>query len=187
MQTKLITSAVLLAMWTATATAGGSDVKQGLERLKGTWKLVYEENAGVKIPVKPNEVFIFDRDMVVNKVGDKITDELFVRIAPGKTPIEKALEASTTLGCMGSPGAQGLFLVASALLAERRPALDLWGVDICFGYKMPYRAIYKLQGNKLTLCVNFTSNGIRPTDFSTNATNTRIYLLIMEKIESQGK
>jgi uncharacterized protein (TIGR03067 family) len=50
----------------------------------------------------------------------------------------------------------------------------------------PCPAIYKLDGNELTICVNFAPGAKRPTDFTATAKNRNI-LLIMEKIEKNQK
>jgi uncharacterized protein (TIGR03067 family) len=47
-------------------------------------------------------------------------------------------------------------------------------------------AIYKVEGNKLTICVRFEPGSKRPTDFTSNQTNRNI-ILIMVKVEAKQK
>jgi uncharacterized protein (TIGR03067 family) len=47
---------------------------------------------------------------------------------------------------------------------------------------IPSLAIYKLEGNKLSICINFNVGAKRPTAFECNESNRNI-ILIMEKVE----
>jgi uncharacterized protein (TIGR03067 family) len=51
---------------------------------------------------------------------------------------------------------------------------------------VPSPAIYKIEGNKLTICVNFAPGGKRPNAFESNQTNRNI-ILTMEKMEDKKK
>ena len=51
---------------------------------------------------------------------------------------------------------------------------------------VPSPAIYKMEGNKLTICVNFATGGKRPNAFESNQTNRNI-ILTMEKMEDKKK
>jgi uncharacterized protein (TIGR03067 family) len=51
---------------------------------------------------------------------------------------------------------------------------------------VPSPAIYKMEGNKLTICVNFAPGGKRPTAFESNQTNRNI-ILTMEKMDEKKK
>jgi uncharacterized protein (TIGR03067 family) len=146
MKTKLLAVVLLFGAWSVLATAQGDDAKKELESLKGTWKLMEETDSGQKIPVDPNEIFIFNGDNLVNKVGTKITDEFQIKIVgAAKNPKE----------------------------------IDLIPLkDPNKGMTSP--AIYKVEGNKLTICVNFAVGSKRPTAFTSDQTNRNI-ILTMEK------
>jgi uncharacterized protein (TIGR03067 family) len=47
-------------------------------------------------------------------------------------------------------------------------------------------AIYKIESKKLTICVNFAPGGKRPVDFTSDAKNRNI-ILVMEKVEKSQK
>jgi hypothetical protein len=49
---------------------------------------------------------------------------------------------------------------------------------------VPWPAIYKIEGNKLTLCVNFDAGTKRPTTFTSDQTN-RSTILVMEKVPAK--
>jgi uncharacterized protein (TIGR03067 family) len=48
---------------------------------------------------------------------------------------------------------------------------------------VPAPAIYKVEGNKLTICVNFTPGAKRPSNFESNNTNRNI-ILTMQKMDA---
>jgi uncharacterized protein (TIGR03067 family) len=49
---------------------------------------------------------------------------------------------------------------------------------------IPCPAIYKIEGNQLVICVNFSPNGKRPSGFDSNANNRNI-ILKMDKMEKK--
>jgi uncharacterized protein (TIGR03067 family) len=91
MQVKLFAVVVLLATWTLAGTAGGNDDNTELKKLQGTWKVVYEEDSGLKMPVKPEERFIFLGDKLMHKVGEKVTGEYRIKVRPSKSPAQMEL------------------------------------------------------------------------------------------------
>jgi uncharacterized protein (TIGR03067 family) len=149
MKTKVLAVVLLFGAWSVLATAGGDDAKKELEKLGGTWKLIEETDSGQKIPVDPNEVFIFKGESLTNKVGAKTTDEFTVKVMPGKNPKE------------------------IDLIPLKEPNKGV-----------PSPAIYKVEGNKLTICVNFAPGSKRPTAFTSDQTNRNI-ILTMEKSEAK--
>jgi uncharacterized protein (TIGR03067 family) len=152
MKTKVLAVALLFGAWAVLATAGGGDdAKKEMEKLQGTWKLTSEVDSGQNIPVDPNETFTFKGEDLINKVGNKATDEFKVKIIPGKTPKE------------------------IDLIPQKEPNKGV-----------PSPAIYKIEGNKLIVCVNFAPGSKRPGGFDSNQTNRNI-ILTMEKSDAAKK
>jgi uncharacterized protein (TIGR03067 family) len=151
MKTKVLAVVLLFGAWAVLATAGGDDAKKEMEKLQGTWKLTSETDSGQNIPVDPNEIFTFKGEDLVNKVGNKVTDEFKVKISAGKTPKE------------------------IDLIPQKEPNKGV-----------PSPGIYKIEGNKLTVCVNFSPGSKRPAGFDSNQTNRNI-VLTMEKSDAAKK
>jgi uncharacterized protein (TIGR03067 family) len=152
MTTKLLALTLLFSALTFAGTTAGEDAKRELAQLKGTWRVLSEETAGLKIPADPNQVFIFSGPYLLVKVGTKITDEFRVEIVnAAKDPKE----------------------------------MDL------IHFKEPYKGmvcptIYKIEGNKLTLGVNFTPGNKRPAAFTTDQANGNT-VLTLEKVGPKQK
>lgn len=152
MKTKVVALALLFGVWSVVASAGGDDAKKELEKLKGTWKLTSEVDSGQQIPPDAmGEIFVFNGDNVVNKVGAKVTDEFQIKLNPAKSPKE------------------------IDLIPLKEPNKGV-----------PSPGIYKVEGNKLVICVNFAPGSKRPTGFDSNQTNRNI-ILTMEKMEGAKK
>jgi uncharacterized protein (TIGR03067 family) len=151
MKSNLLALLVLFGAWSAIATGQGGDEKKELEKFKGTWKLIGEVDSGQNIPADPNEVFIFNGNNLLIKLGLKITEEFDLKVNPTKTPKEMDL------------------------ISIKEPNKGV-----------PFPAIYKMEGNKLSICVNFALGGKRPTDFISTAENRNL-LKIMEKIQKNQK
>jgi uncharacterized protein (TIGR03067 family) len=146
MKAKLAAVAILFGIWAVLANAQGEDTKKDVEGLNGTWKLVSEIDRGQNMPVDPNEVFIFNGDNLVNKVGQKVTDEFTLKkVNAAKNPWE------------------------IDMIPLREPNK---------GMSCP--AIMKVDGNQLTICVNFSPGAKRPTTFESTQANGNI-ILTMKK------
>jgi uncharacterized protein (TIGR03067 family) len=170
MKTRFLLIVLLCGAWPIMATAQDNDARKELAKLKGTWKLVYEEDSGEKIPVRPREQFIFSTDYPAP--AGSATWALSLRNRMDRRLVPKNPDV-------------GLFWLRVPAIKMPRE-LDFWDADICKGDLIPSLAIYKIEGNKLTICVNwfFGGSSRRPTDFTTNATNRNV-LLIMEKVEAK--
>jgi len=89
MKAKLAAVAILFGVWAVLAHGQGEDPKKDMDSLNGTWKLVSEMDRGQNIPVDPNEIFVINGDSLVNKVGNKITDEFTIKkVNAAKNPQE---------------------------------------------------------------------------------------------------
>ena len=105
MQVKSLAVVLLLGCWTVAVTAGGNDDNPELKKLQGTWKVVYEEDSGLKMPVKPEERFIFTGNKLLHKLGEKLAGEYLIKLVPSKMPAQMDLTGlkNTTPGlCLAS-------------------------------------------------------------------------------------
>jgi hypothetical protein len=73
MKTKLLASLVLVGLWAANA-SGGDCQSKALAKLKGTWKLVAEEDSGLRK---------IDRWGVASRLGLALVVGLVVAVPPG--------------------------------------------------------------------------------------------------------
>jgi hypothetical protein len=55
MNQKLSMLLLVAGTWTVVAAAGGDETSKELDKLNGTWKVVYDEDSGKKRPVDPKE------------------------------------------------------------------------------------------------------------------------------------